>query len=890
MQIVNVSRLPNGLELVEATGEWARMFFWRWQDRLYSLTLPWTNSRQQRDTLLEILDTLVLVQGETAFPIPLAVPVAVERTRPPRRSADSPVPDSPAMLFPWDSALSIRYTGGPHGDPWIICSQTAWSGYEGIDFGMVLQEVLAVAGGTILSTGSDSIHGYYVIVDHGGGWTTHYWHLDSIDGSISPGVVVAQGRVLGVSGNTGSGANGAYHLHLSLRQNGVSYSWNGVDIDGWKVRSDLVSSNTDQGYNYQGTMTQGSESYTTISECGGQALEHHGSTATAYADVSNGTLLSSSNHKNYGGGDTTPPTAGWISPSDGQVISSGVVHLEANASDDSSGVNRVSFTAKWNGNWYGLTVVTSSPYQYDWDWCSSGVPDGDVELGLEAWDNAGNHYVYSEHYPNYHITKSYSCSPSCSPNSDQVALYADTNYGGSCVTLGIGDYPNPGTLGAVGNDNAESVRVGSNVQAVLCQNDNFEGTCETFTGDDSNLADNPIGANIVSSARVQQRTQAPAAPTLQSPGNGSTYNEGTDLSLSWNGVSGATEYYAEFWGGPAGTLNSGWQGATSWQIGSQWSGYTYFWHVRARNGSGESSWSDSWSVTVKPTPPSNLQAQAASCTQVNLSWSDNSGNEEGYRIYRDGSYVGAAGMNGTSYQDSGVAPSTSFSYAVRAFRGGIESDPATASTSTPPCSGAAYQAYLPVIAKVQHEQGQLAVYSHPVDGEVGNAWCSEWGSCRNAASGNLAYSDLEYGTVSAGYSQVDYDVKRLFLFFDTAALPANATVTAATLHLYAGPWQDGATTLHVVPATAWWPLDGSSFSQVQFLSGGSAAPGPDSWFSIPLNPAALGWVVPGGVTRLALIHDLDLRNIVPTDANNLIVSLAEDGSYQPYLVVAYTVP
>ncbi len=94
---------------------------------------------------------------------------------------------------------------------------------------------------------------------------------------------------------------------------------------------------------------------------------------------------------------------------------------------------------------------------------------------------------------------------SCSPGADQVALYADPNYGGSCVTLGLGDYPQPGYFGAVGNDNAESLRVGSNVQAILCEHDNYQGQCETFVGDDSNLGDNPIGANRASSARVQQR-------------------------------------------------------------------------------------------------------------------------------------------------------------------------------------------------------------------------------------------------------------------------------------------------------------------------------------------------------------------------------------------------
>jgi len=100
--------------------------------------------------------------------------------------------------------------------------------------------------------------------------------------------------------------------------------------------------------------------------------------------------------------------------------------------------------------------------------------------------------------------------PSCDPGADQAALYANPDYGGACVTLDVGDYPNPAALGAVGNDNAESVRVGSRVQAVLCQHDDYQGTCETLTADDANLGDNAIGGNAVSSARVQQRPRPPA--------------------------------------------------------------------------------------------------------------------------------------------------------------------------------------------------------------------------------------------------------------------------------------------------------------------------------------------------------------------------------------------
>ena len=389
-----------------------------------------------------------------------------------------------------------------------------------------------------------------------------------------------------------------------------------------------------------------------------------------------------------GGSDTTDPDGDITSPSEGATISSRTVHLAGWAQDNAggSGFNHAHFTAYYNGSWRQVGPdFTSSPFGFDWDMCNDGVPDGSVTIGLDIWDNAGNE-ANSPHGVR-HFTKNYNCSPppSCNPNADQVALYANTGYGGSCVTLGVGDYPNPGYLGSLGNDNAESIRVGSNVQALLYEHDNYQGRSETFTGDDSSLGDNYIGANSVSSVKVQWRAQPPAAPALQSPPNGAVFNEGQGINLSWSAT--GNEYYGEVWGGPGGTLTFGWQSGTSKDIGSQWAGYTYSWHVKARNGAGTSDWSSTWTFTVKPAAPSNLSAQTASCSQINLYWTDNSGNEEGYKIYRNGSYVGQVGMNATSYQDTGLNGNTSYSYYVRAFRGSIESDASnTVNITTPPCA------------------------------------------------------------------------------------------------------------------------------------------------------------------------------------------------------------
>ncbi|MEJ5312349.1 MAG: Ig-like domain-containing protein [Anaerolineae bacterium] len=395
------------------------------------------------------------------------------------------------------------------------------------------------------------------------------------------------------------------------------------------------------------------------------------------------------NHGPYGGGDTTPPDGDYTSPSNGATITSRTVHMAAWATDNASGVRWVRFNAKWNGEWRTVFEDSSSPYEFDWDLCNSGVPDGDVEISLHIQDNSNNNFYLSDKHPNPHITKNYNCSPpppSCNPTADQVALYVDANYSGNCVVKNIGQYSNPSAIG-LPNDSISSIKVGGNVRAILCRDDNYGGVCETFYGDDPDLSNNSIGNDQVSSAKVEQRASLPAPPTLLSPSNGSPFNEGQSINLSWSAT--GNEYYGEFWGGPGGTLTFGWQSGTSQNLGPQWAGYTYSWHVKARNSAGESGWSETRTFSVRLAAPTNLVGTATSCTQFTLTWNDNSSNEEGYKIYWYGYEIDQVGANVTSYQgiqDGGHSEV----YFVKAYRGSSESDSSgevvvtTPSCVTPP--------------------------------------------------------------------------------------------------------------------------------------------------------------------------------------------------------------
>lgn len=183
--------------------------------------------------------------------------------------------------------------------------------------------------------------------------------------------------------------------------------------------------------------------------------------------------------------DTTPPTALWIIPSNGQTISSSAFTLSVNASDNSegSGVRIVNFSAKINGAWRGVGSDTSAPYNINWNWCASGASNGIIELGIEVWDNANNKWVYSEHYTNISVNKSYICpqDPEPPPPPDAgVYIYDQTGYNGNGARV-TGDTP---SLGAYGwNDRIESIRTFGNYHYALFGDDNFSGS--TLAGNGS---------------------------------------------------------------------------------------------------------------------------------------------------------------------------------------------------------------------------------------------------------------------------------------------------------------------------------------------------------------------------------------------------------------------
>jgi len=74
-----------------------------------------------------------------------------------------------------------------------------------------------------------------------------------------------------------------------------------------------------------------------------------------------------------------------------------------------------------------------------------------------------------------------------------------------------------------------------------------------------------------------------------------------------------------------------------------------------------------------PVSPADLAGKALSKSAAGLYWSDNSSNEDGFRIYRDGTAIATVGANRTNHEDTGLAMGKTYKYVVRAFNAAGES-------------------------------------------------------------------------------------------------------------------------------------------------------------------------------------------------------------------------
>ena len=159
-------------------------------------------------------------------------------------------------------------------------------------------------------------------------------------------------------------------------------------------------------------------------------------------------------------------------------------------------------------------------------------------------------------------------------------------------------------------------------------------------------------------------------------------------SLTWSAASdpqtGIAEYVVYRDGGEISRT-----AALSYADGSLRADQVYEYEVSAVNGQGDEG-NRTGPIEVRtlsdvaPDPPTGLAALAIDESTVDLTWDTHPDEDlDGYRVYRDGLFV--AGIGGTSYRDTGLAPFTTYVYTVTAVaEDGDESAPSeTAAVTTP---------------------------------------------------------------------------------------------------------------------------------------------------------------------------------------------------------------
>jgi titin len=220
--------------------------------------------------------------------------------------------------------------------------------------------------------------------------------------------------------------------------------------------------------------------------------------------------------------------------------------------------------------------------------------------------------------------------------------------------------------------------------------------------------------NLSSPSNVSSATTLAGPPAAPS-GLLATAASATQINLSWtNNATKQTGFKVE----------RSADGVTFTQIGTTGATTTiysdsplapvtiYYYRVRATNGAGDSAYTSvanatTLADTTPPTAPSNLTATAASTTQINLAWTpstDNVGVTQ-YQIQRCqgagcATFAQVGTSTNTSFPDSGLLASTSYSYQVRALDAAGNASPfsnvATAVTQSP--------APPPPVTLVQHAE------------------------------------------------------------------------------------------------------------------------------------------------------------------------------------------
>jgi len=266
---------------------------------------------------------------------------------------------------------------------------------------------------------------------------------------------------------------------------------------------------------------------------------------------------------------------------------------------------------------------------------------------------------------------------------------------------------------------------------------------------------------------------------------------------------------------------------------------TYYYVVEASSASGTSSPAApaSASTLAIPQAPANLTATAASSSEIDLSWAASATSGVTYTVMRNGTAV-ASGLTATTYSDTGLTASTTYTYTVEAVNAAGASP---ASESVAATTSASVTVATPAITTSPVNQsvtiGRTATFSV------------------KASGGSLAYQWYKNGNAIAGATGAGYTTP------GTTAADNDASFTVAVSNA-AGSVTSSAATLSVNVSPSYTVVPGYIVTDLNNNTNGAWA---DNQIYVEIlgndpSTGALSWVNYDGTITAASVADNTAAN------------------------------
>ena len=193
-----------------------------------------TNVEETAEHVVDVSDAVVtMLPGRSSARLEereeIAPVIAIAEPEEEEIEENAPEPEEAQPVF---SETVTSYVWPVRGDievPYAVetllydATMADWRTHDGIDIASTVgEEVIAAAGGTVVSVLHDDLDGTVVEIDHANGIHSIYANLAS-EPPVGEGDIVTMGQVIGSVGSTALGeTNEAPHLHFAMTRDGQS--------------------------------------------------------------------------------------------------------------------------------------------------------------------------------------------------------------------------------------------------------------------------------------------------------------------------------------------------------------------------------------------------------------------------------------------------------------------------------------------------------------------------------------------------------------------------------------------------------------------------------------------------------------------------------------------